>query len=132
MISILFILFLTSAHAIADNGVTKFHYGNTSNTLYNGNIKECPFFAVTILNGTSKNYYPYPINNEFLQVRCENDKKGKDYLLINHFAAVAGTIESGLLKIKSKDFYRQSARPTKAEWRRSESHRSSESRQAMV
>ncbi len=94
MIGILFVLFLTSTCAMADDGVTKFSCGKTSITLYNGNTAESPFFVITVWNGKSKKYYPFPVTNEFLDVRCEKDKKGKDYLLVNHFCGGSGCAES--------------------------------------
>lgn len=94
VISILLILFTTSTFAIADDGLTRFSCGKTSITLYNGNIPESPFFVITVWNGKSKEYYTYLATSEFLDVRCDNDEKGKDYLLVNHFCGGSGCSES--------------------------------------
>jgi hypothetical protein len=79
---------------IADDSVTKFSCGRSSITLYNSNIEESPFFVITVWNGRSQNSYSLPATQEFLNVRCEKDNKGNDYLLVSHLCGGSACSES--------------------------------------
>lgn len=85
MIALIFFLSATTTVAMADDTVTKFKCGNTSVILYNSNVVESPFFVLTVEIPGTTNFYAFPVTNEFLEVRCEKNKKGKDFLLVNHF-----------------------------------------------
>ena len=100
--SILLIVFwiLSAGLAYADDTVTKFRCDNTSITIYNSNVIESPFFVVNIFNSHGSFHYPFLIENEFFQVRCEKSKAGKDFLLINHFCGGSGCRETNYALIE--------------------------------
>jgi len=102
---IAFILFLSLATTVvmANDAVTRFHCGNTSIVLYNSNVAESPFFVLTVANSGAVNYHVFPVTNEFLDVRCEKNKKGKDFLLVNHHCGGSACSESnyGLIDLST-------------------------------
>lgn len=83
----------TSSIAMADDTVTKFKCGNIPIVLYNSNVVESPFFVISI-GGPSPSFHAFLVTEEFLEVRCEKDKQGKDFLLVNHFCGGSGCSES--------------------------------------
>ncbi len=85
---------LSASLAKAGDTVTKFKCANTSIIIYSKNSSESPVFAVRIINSNGSFYYPFSDENEFLQVRCEKSKVGKDFLLINNFCGGSGCAES--------------------------------------
>ena len=90
---VLFLSFTTSV-AVANDAVSKFKCNNTSVILYNSNVVESPFFVLTIKSPGRPNFHTFPVTEEFLDVRCEKDKKGKDFLLVNHICGGSGCSES--------------------------------------
>jgi hypothetical protein len=91
---ILLLLLLTATCATANDRLIKFSCGKTSITLYSSNIPESPFFVISVWNGKSREYYTYLATSEFLDVRCEKNEKGKDFLLVNHFCGGSGCATS--------------------------------------
>jgi hypothetical protein len=102
--SIILLVFciLTVGPAVADDTVTKFKCGGASITIYNSNVIESPFFVVSIFNSFGSFSYSFSVENEFLQVRCEKSKDGKDYLLINNYCGGSGCSESNYALIDLK------------------------------
>jgi hypothetical protein len=90
---VVFLSFTTSV-ALANDAVTKFKCYGTPVILYNSNIVESPFFVLTIENPGHPNFHTFPVTEEFLDVRCEKDKNGKDFLLVNHFCGGSRCAES--------------------------------------
>ncbi|MGA9111574.1 MAG: hypothetical protein ACLPSL_08290 [Smithella sp.] len=93
-IALIFFLSATTTVAMADDTLTKFKCGNTSVILYNSSVVESPFFVLTVEISGVANFYAFPVTNEFLEIRCEKNKKGKDFLLLNHICGGSKCSES--------------------------------------
>jgi hypothetical protein len=102
--SIILIIFciLSAGLAVADDTVTKFNCGGASITIYNSNVIESPFFVVSISNSIGSFHYSFSVVNEFLDVRYEKSKEGKEYLLINNHCGGSGCSESNFALIDLK------------------------------
>jgi hypothetical protein len=79
---------------LANDTVTKFKCHSTPVILYNSNVVEFPFFVLTIESPGHPNSHTFPVTEELLGVRCENDKNGKELLLVNHVCGGNGCAES--------------------------------------
>jgi len=98
----LFIFAFTSV-ATANDMVTRFKCNNISVILYNSNVVESPFFVITVERPGRSKFHTFPVTEEFLDVRCEKDKKGNNFLLVNHFCGGSGCSESnyGLIDLST-------------------------------
>jgi hypothetical protein len=94
VIALIFFLSATTTFAMADDTVTKLKCGNMSIVLYNSDIIDSPFFALTVAIPGIGNSYAFQVTNEFLEIRCEKNKKGKDFLLLNHICGGSRCSES--------------------------------------
>ena len=95
-ILIVFILsfFATTIVAMANDAVTRFKCGNIPVVFYNSNVVESPFFVITVESPGIVNFHVFPVTSEFFEIRCEKDKTGKGFLLVNHLCGGTACAES--------------------------------------
>ena len=91
---IILTLVLIAATSFANDAVTKFQCETATISIFNSNIIESPFFVVTVNTKRGVNYYPFLVEQEFFQTRCEKNADGKNYLLINNFCGGSGCSNS--------------------------------------
>jgi hypothetical protein len=74
--------------------VSSFQCGKSRVQLFNSAKKETPFFVLTISGSSGEVYYPYLVEREFFEIRCENGAKSKVFILFNHFCGGSGCAET--------------------------------------
>jgi len=89
----LFVFFFAGSVS-ANDTVTKFQCGESSVTIYNSNVIDSPFFVVTVENLHVFEHYSFRVTAEYLHARCEKNKRGKDFLLINQICGGTACAES--------------------------------------
>ena len=68
--------------------------GNVNVSLFNSPVKGSPFFVLTVQVPSGWKYYPYLMDREYLEMRCETKSNGKKIVLLNHFCGGSGCAES--------------------------------------
>lgn len=71
-----------------------FRCGNATASLFNSSVKGSPFFVLTVQVSTAWMYYPYLMDREYFEMRCETKSNGKKVILLNHFCGGSGCAES--------------------------------------
>lgn len=94
LLSAILILISSTTETVAaeDNLLT---CGNTTVSLFNSKVKESPFYILKIKTPSAEFQYPYYMDREFFELRCEESARGKKYVLFNWKCGGTGCNEAG-------------------------------------
>jgi hypothetical protein len=94
LLSVVLIIISSTTETVAaeDNLLT---CGKTTVSLFNSTVKESPFYVLKIKAPAAEFHYPYYMDREFFELRCEASASGKKYVLFNWTCGGTGYNEAG-------------------------------------
>lgn len=94
LLGVVLILISSTTETVAaeDNALT---CGKATVSLFNSAVKESPFYVLNIKVPFAEYRYPYYMDREFFELRCEASATGKIYVLFNWTCGGTGCNEAG-------------------------------------
>ncbi len=92
LFAVLLLCLETSQGALAEEVTLR--CGNATASLFNSSVKGSPFFVLTVQVPIARKYYPYLMDREYFEMRCETKSDGKKVILLNHFCGGSSCVES--------------------------------------
>jgi hypothetical protein len=94
LLGVVLILTFSTTETVAAEGDVLM-CGKATVSLFNSTVKESPFYVLDIKVPNAEYHYPYFMDREFFELRCETSTTGKMYVLFNWTCGGTGCNEAG-------------------------------------